>query len=153
MGLKSLIQLKTDFDQYKAHRIKMHSEYHKDKEDSENEIDMEKMNYVFNDIDVSFIHKPKFQIYVRPIQPHKIKEKSFEHLPKEQLNDLIDMFKKYTKPEYHKTIDTTYKVVPSSGMFDDDEEPCDYWAYDISSYYDKEPEKQAQEHGYNYVSN
>jgi len=64
------------------------------------------------------------------------------------------MFKKYTKPEYHKTIDTTYKVVPGSGMFDDDEEePCDYWAYDITQYYDKEPEKQAQEHGYNYVSN
>ena len=60
MSLKSLIQLKTDFDQYKAHRIKMHQEYHKDKEEPENEIDIEKMNYVFNDIDVTFIHKPKF---------------------------------------------------------------------------------------------
>jgi len=38
----------------------MHQEYHKDKEEPENEIDIEKMNYVFNDIDVTFIHKPKF---------------------------------------------------------------------------------------------
>ena len=58
-----IIKLKMDLKEWKEYRLK---EFNKVKRERDEQLDMEKMQYVFEDVDTVYIHKQRVQLLVRP---------------------------------------------------------------------------------------
>lgn len=64
---QNVIKLNMNLEEWSEYRKKEHKEYHEQKDQKvEEQIDMDKVNYVFKGIDTVYIHKQKVQFSVRP---------------------------------------------------------------------------------------